>query len=120
MPDGSPAAGSVLPPAPCAVGVGEVPGAVPISGLTNCVSEARAGGVDVPPPAGGADDPPADEAGGDALFEPPHAANSKVKATPTVLFRILFNMILPGYWVIFGRCGCAELLLYFAGFKSRP
>jgi hypothetical protein len=27
------------------------------------------------------------------LFEPPHAANIKVKATPTVLFRILFNMI---------------------------
>ncbi|GAB2914813.1 hypothetical protein GCM10027093_61730 [Paraburkholderia jirisanensis] len=76
------------------MGVGEVPGAVPINGLTNCVSDASTGGVDVPPPAGGAGgDPPDDEVGEGALFAPPHAANIKVKATPTVLFRILVNMI---------------------------
>ena len=45
MPDGSPAAGSVLPPAPWAVGDGEVPGAVPISGLTYCVNDVTTGGV---------------------------------------------------------------------------
>ncbi|VVD31675.1 protein of unknown function [Paraburkholderia dioscoreae] len=103
MPDGNPAAGSVLPPAPCAVGVGEVPGAVPINGLTYCVSDASTGGVDEPPPEvdvpppEGEDgcDPPDDEEGDGALFEPPHAANIKDMAIPTAPFRIFFNMIYP-------------------------
>jgi hypothetical protein len=119
MPDGSPAAGSVLPPAPCAVGVGEVPGAVPISGFTNCVSDVSTGVV-VPPPAGEVGcDPPVDEVGDDPLFEPPHAANIKLKATPAALIRISFNMmylVIGKYPVCASRTG---FFIYFAGFKSR-
>jgi len=102
MPDGSPAAGSVLPPAPCAVGVGEVPGAVPISGLTYCVSDCATGGVVEPPDGGGVVDPPGevgdppcgdDGDDGAVLFVlPPHPARINVVSVPTAPSRILFNI----------------------------
>jgi hypothetical protein len=123
MPDGNPAAGSVLPPAPCAVGFGEVPGAVPISGLTYCVSDARTGGVDEPPP--GVDEPPPegddgwdpldDKDGDDTSFEPPHALNIREMATTTAAFRISFRimcLVIKRYPV----CWCRRILSFFAGF----